>query len=81
MPILQVRDVPQELYEKLRYLAEKEHRSLAQETIVLLNESVDHRLENQNRRRKLLESFKGLGVDTSRLPSPEQLIREDRDNR
>jgi antitoxin FitA len=81
MPILQVRDLPQELYNKLSYLAEKEHRSLAQQTIALLQEGVEARLDNQSRRRKLLESFKGLGVDTTGLPSPEELVREDRDNR
>jgi hypothetical protein len=79
MPTLQVRDLPQELYNKLSYLAEKEHRSLAQQTIVLLKEGVEGRLDNQSRRRKLLESFKGLGVDTSGLPGPEEMIREDRD--
>jgi len=81
MPTLQVRDLPQELYNKLSYLAEKEHRSLAQQTIVLLKEGVESRLDNQSRRRKLLDSYKGLGIDTAGLPSPEELIREDRDNR
>ncbi len=81
MPTLQVRDLPQEIYNKLNYLAEKEHRSLAQETIVLLKEGVDKRLDNQNRRKKMLESFQGLGVDTNGLPSAADLIREDRDNR
>ena len=75
MPTLQVRDLPQELYNKLSYLAEKEHRSLAQQTIVLLKEGVESRLDNQSRRQKLLESYKGLGVDTKGLPSPDELIR------
>ncbi len=81
MPTLQVRDLPQELYNKLSYLAEKEHRSLAQQTIVLLKEGVENRLDNQSRRKKLLESFTGLGIDTTGLPSPADMIREDRDNR
>jgi plasmid stability protein len=81
MPILQVRDLPQEIYNKLNYLAEKEHRSLAQETIVLLKEGIDKRLDNQSRRKKLIESFTGLNIDMSGLPTPAELIREDRDNR
>lgn len=81
MPTLQVRDLPQEIYNQLNYLAKKEHRSLAQEAIVLLKEGIENRFVNQNRRRKLLESFESLGVDTSGLPTPEELIREDRDNR
>lgn len=81
MPTLQVRDLPQEIYNKLNYLAKKEHRSMAQETIVLLKEGIENRLDNQTRRRKLLETFNGLGVETTGLPTPEELIREERDNR
>jgi antitoxin FitA len=81
MPTLQVRDFPQELYNKLDYLSKKEHRSLAQETIVLLSEIVDKRLDKKNGRKKAIESFTGLGIDTASLPAPEKLIREDRDNR
>jgi plasmid stability protein len=81
MPTLQVRDLPQELYNQLSFLAERDHRSLAQETIVLLKESIENRLDNRERRREILESFDGLGVDAKNLPSPEEMVREDRDNR
>jgi len=81
MPVLQVRDLPQEIYNKLNYLAEKEHRSLAQETIVLLKEGIDKRLDNQSRRKKIIDSFAGLNIDMTGLPTPAELIREDRDNR
>ena len=81
MPTLQVRDLPLELYNQLSYLAEKEHRSLAQQTIVLLKEGIETRLDNRERRKKLLESFTGLGIDTTGLPTPEEMVREDRDNR
>jgi len=43
MPTLQVRDLPTELYNQLDYLAEKEHRSLTQQTIVLLKEGIEVR--------------------------------------
>ena len=36
MPPLQVRDLPQEIYEQFKQIAELEHRSLAQQTIVAL---------------------------------------------
>jgi plasmid stability protein len=82
MPTLQVRDLPQELYNKLSYLAEKEHRSLAQETIVLLKEGVERKLNNRDRRRKLIASFNGLGItNPAKLPSPADLVREDRETR
>lgn len=81
MLTLQVRDLPQELYNKLDYLAKKEHRSLAQETIVLLKEGVDKRFDNKNKRKKVIDSFTGLGINTINLPTPDELIREDRDSR
>lgn len=81
MPTLQVRDLPTEIYHQLNYLAEKEHRSLAQQTIVLLKEGIEKRLDNKNRRKELLASFEGIGVDSTLVPSPESLIREDRDGR
>lgn len=79
MPTLQVRDLPDEIYVQLSYLAEKEHRSLAQETIVLLKEGIDSRIGNKERRRKTLEKMASLNIDGSQLPDPVDLIREDRD--
>ena len=79
MPSLQVRDLPEDLYYQLNYLASKDHRSLAQETVILLKESVEARMANQARRKRLLESYQGLGLDTSQFPDPADLIREDRE--
>jgi plasmid stability protein len=36
MPALQVRDLPQDIYDDLKAQAEREHRSLSQQTVVLL---------------------------------------------
>lgn len=36
MPALQVRDLPQDIYNDLKVQAEREHRSLSQQTVVLL---------------------------------------------
>jgi plasmid stability protein len=79
MPTLQVRDLPADLYAKLSYLAEREHRSLAQETIVLLKESIENKFAHQNRRKKVLENFDGLNIDGKNLPDQIELIREDRE--
>jgi len=81
MPTLQVRDLPTEIYNQLNYLAEKEHRSLAQQTIVLLKEGIERRLDNKNRRKELISNYEGIGVDSTALPSPESMVREDRDDR
>jgi plasmid stability protein len=79
MPTLQVRDLPEDVYVQLNYLAEKEHRSLSQETIVILKEGIVSRLGNKDRRRKLLERTNVLDIDGSKFPDPVTLIREDRD--
>ena len=79
MPTLQVRDLPEDIYARLSYLAEKEHRSLAQETIVILKEGLVSKLGNRERRSKLLEESNVLDVDGSAFPDPVGLIREDRE--
>ncbi len=79
MPTLQVRDLPEDVYVQMKYLAEKEHRSLAQETIVLLKEGISAKLGNKERRRKLLEKMSDLNIDGKRYPDPVVLIREDRE--
>jgi len=79
MPTLQVRDLPEDVYVQLNYLAEKEHRSMAQETIVILKEGIVSRLGNKERRKTLLETTNVLDIDGVTLPDPVDLIREDRD--
>ena len=79
MPTLQVRDLPEDVYIQLSYLAEKEHRSLSQETIAVLKEGLVSKLGNKDRRRKLLEITNVLDIDGSNLPDPAVLIREDRE--
>lgn len=79
MPTLQVRDLPEDVYVQLHYLAEKEHRSMAQETIVILKEGIMSRLGNKERRKKLLETANVIDIDGTTLPDPVDLIRKDRD--
>jgi plasmid stability protein len=79
MPTLQVRDLPEDVYTQLNYLAEKEHRSLSQETIAVLKEGITTKIGNRERRKKLLEQDNPLGIDGTKLTDPVKLIREDRD--
>ena len=81
MPSLQVRDLPEGIYRKLVLLASREHRSISQETIVLLEESIQARMGVDRRARRIPEQFKGIGLDPSGLPDPVELIREQRDSR
>ncbi len=54
MPTLQVRDLPEDVYLKLSLVAKQENRSLAQQTIVLLKESLSLDINNKIRRQALL---------------------------
>jgi len=79
MRTLQVRDLPEDVYIQLRYLAQKEHRSLTQETIALLEEGIRIRIGDRERKRVLLEKDDPLGVEGRRVSDPVDLVREDRD--
>ncbi len=81
MKSLQVRDVPEHIYQKLLQESQKEHRSLAQQTITLLAKGLDTTLSPKDKRKELLRKInKGaLGLDSKPLKDPVDLIREDRD--
>jgi plasmid stability protein len=80
MPSLQIRDLPDDVYEALAYRAQAEHRSLAQQAIVELRRIPE--LTARERRLEILTELKKR-IETeppSTLPrAPEDLIREDRE--
>lgn len=77
MATLHVRNVPDELYERVRQLAARRNRSISAEVISLLGIAArpdeDAVFERINRRRSLLRQRVG------EFPSSVMLIREDRD--
>jgi hypothetical protein len=80
MPLLQVRDVPVDLYETLTRVAESENRSIAQETIILLKKALNYQEERGARRRRVLQEIKAMDLgNTDAFPDPADLIREDRE--
>jgi len=79
MPSLQVRDMPPVLYAKLKQMAQREHRSIAQETIVLLERSLGIRHDPKARRNRLVQEISSLSIDASNLSDPVDMIRRDRD--
>lgn len=80
MPLLQVRDIPEDLYEKLSLIAKAENRSIAQETIVLLRRALELTKERKTKRKQVLDEIADLNmINTNNFPGPEELIREDRD--
>ena len=80
MRSLQIRDLPDDVYEALAFRAEAEHRSLAQQAIVELRRIPE--LTGKERRNEVLKEIKKR-IETEPLnrfsPSPEDLIREDRE--
>ena len=80
MPILQVRELPEVIYQKLVRQAKKEHRSLSQQAITELSKALDLSLSNKQRRKNILDKIhewqKSQALKT--LADPIKMIREDR---
>ncbi|MBI5194581.1 MAG: hypothetical protein HZA08_14255 [Nitrospirae bacterium] len=77
MPTLYVKDIPDDLYRKLKVRAEKERRSISAETIVLLEEAFGHSGENSD----IMASVKAIRAKY-RLSAGKtlvELLREDRE--
>ncbi len=81
MKSLQVRDVPEHIYQKLLQESKKEHRSLAQQTIASLAKGLNTPLSPKDKRKELLREISEEILDSNfkSLKDPVDLIREDRD--
>jgi plasmid stability protein len=81
MAALQVRDLPDPIYQRLKVLAKQDHRSLAQEAIVVLARGLDMEESPQQRRRALLKTWRNRPAPTQTkvFSDPLKWIREDRD--
>jgi plasmid stability protein len=78
MPSLQIRDLPEDIYEALSFRAASEHRSLTQQALADLTQVVKSRQTDV--RKKLLASIR-RDISNKELADvllPENLIREDR---
>ncbi|MEL6339048.1 MAG: hypothetical protein AAFQ65_04025 [Myxococcota bacterium] len=79
MPSLQIRDLPDELYEQLRVEAKREHRSLAQQATALLEKQLQGGSGSRSRRVALLERIATRDrASRGDLPAPEDLLAADR---
>lgn len=81
VPTLQVRNLPQNLYDRIVEAAKREHRSITQQTIVLLSQALGEDLDPREQRRRLLDELdrNPIAPGVKLVPPPEVLIREDRD--
>ena len=80
MPTLHVRNVPEDLYERLRQRAAAAERSLSAEVVVLLQRALRH---DAHEEAKLFDRIERRRARTERehggpFPSSVDLIREDR---
>lgn len=73
--------MPPEVYEKLAETAEREHRSLAQQAVVLLSRALGLGQSPKQRRGRVLDKMAKAAVQLDFPPgaTPEDLIREDRE--
>jgi len=81
MPSIQVRDLPEQIYSKIKNNAQKDHRSLSQQAIVTLKKGLGIDENHKERRRILVDQIMSRRVDfdIAKLENPVNLIREDRD--
>jgi hypothetical protein len=80
MPLLQVRDCPEDVYKRIAIVAKRQNRTIAQQTVVLLEKGLGQEQSNIERRKELLEKIEGRFISRkAKEPNPADLIREDRD--
>ncbi len=83
MPSLQIRKLPDTIYEALKVKARNEQRSLSQQAIIALSKGLDIPFDYLKRKKKLIKEIE-QDVDKwekIRHIDVAALIREDRDNR
>jgi hypothetical protein len=77
MPILHVRNVPDELYENIRRQAQEQNRSISAQVVYLLERAI---IESPQAQRQVLQSIRrraGLPAQPG-MPDSLSLLRQDR---
>ncbi len=77
MATLQVKDFPDDLYEKLRLMAEQEKRSISQQTTLIIEKALEDQFSIK--RIKLYQEIDELAKMVS-FEDPTERIRNDRDS-
>jgi predicted nuclease of restriction endonuclease-like RecB superfamily len=80
MPLLQVRECPEDIYKKIASAAKRQNRTIAQQIIVLLEKGLGQEQSNIERRKQLLNKIESRHIpDEVKAIDAVALIREDRD--
>jgi len=79
MPLLQVRDFPADIYEQIKFEAKQQHRTIAQQTIVLIEDGLSKEISSKERRLRALErTEKRFVPEEAKKFDVVKAIREDR---
>jgi hypothetical protein len=80
MPLLQVRDCPEDIYKKISCDAKKQNRTIAQQVLVVLERGLGQEKPNIERRKELLERIEGRTISEKVNEIDDvKILREDRD--
>ena len=80
MPLLQVRECPEDIYRKITLVAKNENRTIAQQVVVLLERSLGQNESNIERRKRLLAKIESRQIPHEvKAIDAVAMIREDRD--
>jgi len=80
MPLLQVKDFPENIYSLLQQRARAEHRSFSQEVVATLAKGLNLSVAHKARREQILQEIEKNPMVPQKVTTldPVELIREDR---
>ena len=78
MPILHVRNVPEDLYDRIKKQAAARNRSISAQVIIMLGRAVEQPLRSQSEILESIQRRRFFHPATSGAPDSTTLIREDR---
>ena len=80
MPLLQVRDFPKDIYDEITFEAERQKRTIAQQSIILIKKGLGRKISNKERRRLAVErTFSRNIPESAKSMDYVKSIREDRE--
>ena len=80
MPLLQVRDFPEDVYEEITYEAHRQNRTIAQQTVILIKKGLNKEIPNKERRRMAIERTNNRNIpQNAKNTDYLKFVREDRD--
>jgi hypothetical protein len=80
MPLLQVRDFPEDIYKEITFEAHRQHRTIAQQTIMLIKKGLGEEMSNTERRKRAVETAFSRNIpQKAKAVDYVQFVREDRD--